>query len=93
MSACNSSNEEANNFDSNILVDGIEFIPSKAFVTNATVNVPGESAKHFVLSKGSEGTSTYELINFAINYPQTSSSVPNGDYDFGIGTIGAVLFA
>ena len=91
--ACDSSDDSSLDFDSDIQVDGIEFTPTSATVSNATANMPGEGVMNFALTKGNVGTSDYESINFTVNFPLTSSSAPNGVYDFGIGGIGEVLFA
>lgn len=91
--ACDSSDDSSLDFDSNILADGVEFTPTIATVSNATANLPGEGAMNFALTKGNVGTSGYESINFTVNFPLTSSSAPNGVYEFGIGVIGEVLFA
>lgn len=93
LTACDSSDNAAPDFESAITVDGIEFIPSKASVSNSTATMPGEGALDFSLSKGTTGTSSYEAINFKINYPLISSSAPNGVYEFGIGGISETLFA
>lgn len=91
--ACDSSDDSSLDFNSDIQVDGIEFTPTIATVSNATASMPGEGAMNFALAKGTIGNSTYEAINFTVNYPLTSSSAPNGVYEFGIGVIGEVLFA
>jgi hypothetical protein len=91
--ACDSSADDSLAFDSNILVDGVEFTPTNAVLSNATASMPGEGALNFALTKGTFGTSGFESINFTVNYPLTSSSAPNGVYEFGIGVIGEVLFA
>lgn len=91
--SCESSDDSAPTFESNISVDGVQFVPTTATVSSATANMPGESALNFTLTKGAFGSSNYEAIQFKINYPQTSSSAPNGVYDFGIGVIGEMLFA
>lgn len=93
FTACESSDDDSLDFDSNILADGVEFIPTNAAVSNATASIPGESAMNFALTKGTVGTSGYESINFTVNFPLTSSSAPNGVYEFGIGVIGEMLFA
>lgn len=93
FTACDSSDDDTINFDSAILADGVEFSPTNASVSNGTASMPGEGAMDFSLSKGTSGTSSYEAINFKVNYPLTSSSAPNGVYDFGIGVIGETLFA
>lgn len=90
---CDSSNDASLDFDSDIRVDGIEFTPTNATVSNTTASVSGEGAVAFALTKGTIGNATYEAINFTINYPLTSSSAPNGVYEFGTGVVGEVLFA
>ncbi|MDP2162123.1 MAG: hypothetical protein Q8K02_16710 [Flavobacterium sp.] len=91
--ACNSSDDSSLNFNSDIRVNGVVFTPTNARVSNATANMPGEGAMAFSFTKGTSGSSGYEAVNFTINYPLTSSSAPNGVYEFGIGVIGEVLFA
>ena len=93
VTACDSSADDSLAFDSNILVDGVEFAPTHAVQSNATANTPGEAALNFALTKGTFGTSGFESINCTVNYTLTSSSAPNGVYEFGIGVIGEVLFA
>ena len=93
FTACDSSDDSSLDFDSDIQVDGIEFTPTNATVSNAIASMPSEGAMAFALTKGTIGNSDYEAINFTVNYPLTSSSAPNGVYDFGIGVIGEVLFA
>lgn len=93
FTACESSDDDSLDFDSNILADGIEFIPTDAAISNAAASMPDEGAMNFALTKGTVGTSGYESINFTVNFPLTSSSAPNGVYEFGIGMIGEVLFA
>lgn len=93
LTACDSSDDLSINFDSDIQVDGIEFIPTNTTVSNATPSFPDEGAMAFALTKGTVGNADYEAINFTVNYPLTSSSAPNGVYDFGIGVIGETLFA
>jgi hypothetical protein len=92
FTACESSDDSAPSFESDISVDGVQFVPTKATVAPATANMSGEAALNFTLSKGTVGSSNYEAIQFKINYPQTSSSAPNGVYDFGVGVIGEMLF-
>lgn len=91
--ACDTSDNESIVFDSDIRIDGVEFTPTNAIVSNATASMPGDGAMAFALTKGTTGNSNYEAINFTVNYPLTSSSAPNGVYDFGIGVIGEGLFA
>lgn len=93
LTACDSSNEISPAFNSSITVDGVGFIPLKATVSNSTTSMPGEGALDFSLSKGTTGTTSYEAINFKINYPLISSNAPNGVYEFGIGVIGETLLA
>jgi hypothetical protein len=93
FTACDTSDDSSIVFDSDIRVDGVEFTPTNATVSNATASAPGEGAIAFTLTKGTLGNSDFEAINFTVNYPLTSSSAPNGVYDFGIGVIGEVLFA
>ena len=91
--SCESSDDSAPTFESNISVDGVQFVPTTATVASTTANMPGESALNFTLTKGTVGSSNYEAIQFKINFPQTSSSAPNGVYEFGIGGISETLFA
>ena len=93
FTACDSSDDSSLDFDSDIRVDEIEFAPTNASVSNGTAIMPGDGAIAFALTKDTFGNSDYEAINFTINYPLTSSSAPNGVYEFGIGVIGQVLFA
>jgi hypothetical protein len=93
FTACESSDSDSLDFDSNIIADGVEFIPTNATVSNATASMPGDGAMDFSLTKGTAGTSSYQAINFKVNFPLTSSSAANGSYEFGIGVIGEVLFA
>ena len=79
--------------DSNILVDGAAFAPTSFKVVNGTSNQPGEASLVFSLTKGTLNTAGYEALNFTVKYPLTSSSAPNGTYDFGIGEIATTLFA
>jgi hypothetical protein len=79
--------------DSNILVDGAAFVPTSFKVVNGTSNQPGEASLVFSLTKGTLNTAGYEALNFTVKYPLTSSSVPNGTYEFGIGEIGTTMFA
>lgn len=88
-----SSENESQNIDSEIIANGLEFLPTKLKVSNSVVSIEGESALDFSLSKGTAGSSNYEAITFKINYPLTSSSAPNGTYEFGIGEVGTMLFA
>ena len=93
LSACDSSDDSAANFESAIFVDDVAFIPTKVTVSNATATMPGEAALGFTFSKGTAGNADYEMIYFKVNYPLNSSTAPNGVYDFGIGVIGETLFA
>lgn len=93
FTACESSDDSAPTFESNIRVDGVQFVPTTASVSPTTANRPGESALNFALSKGTFGSSNYESINFTISYPTNSNTAPNGIYDFGIGVIGEMMFA
>lgn len=79
--------------DSNILVDGAAFAPTSFKVVNGTSNQPGEASLVFSLTKGTLNTAGYEALNFTVKYPLTSSSAPNGTYEFGIGEIATTLFA
>lgn len=88
-----SSDGDSQNIDSEIIANGIEFVPTKLKVSNGVALVEGEAALDFSLTKGSSGSSNYEALTFKINYPLTSSSAPNGTYEFGIGETGTMLFA
>jgi hypothetical protein len=92
VSSC-SSDSSSPSFTTSIAANGIEFKPTKAKIADATANIAGEDALSFTLEKGTINTANYESIVFKINYPLTSSSAPNGIYDFGIGVIGETLFA
>jgi hypothetical protein len=92
VSSC-SSDSPSSSFTTSITADGIEFKPTKAKIADAVATIAGEDALSFTLEKGTINTTSYEAIVFKINYPLTSSSAPNGIYDFGIGVIGETLFA
>lgn len=88
-----SSEDATTQYDSNILVGGDAFIPTSATLTSGKATVPNEGALVFTLKKGIIETPDYEALVFKINYPLSSSSAPNGEYDFGIGVVGETLFA
>jgi hypothetical protein len=92
MLSCSSDNNNTS-VDSNILVDGAAFTPTSFKVQNGTSNPVGESSLVFSLTKGTLDTASYEALNFTVKFPTTSSSAPNGTYEFGIGEIATTLFA
>jgi hypothetical protein len=80
---------KVNLINSTIKVDGIAFVPNEIKVENGTPNFSGEGSLVFTMKNTSEN----EQLIVKIDYPLTSSSAPNGVYDFGIGVIGTMLFA
>ena len=91
--SCSSSDDNSTTVDSNILVDGVAFNPTNFRVDNGSSNALGVSSLVFSLTKGSINTANYEALVFTIEYPLTSSSSPNGTYEFGIGETATTLFA
>jgi hypothetical protein len=95
--SCSSNNDsttiEELPFKSSITIDGKEFNPTKVRVTKGAYNKENELSLVFSLEKGEPGLTNYESLVFRIDYPKTSSTAPNGIYEFGMGTTGEHLFA
>ncbi len=93
LASCSSDTNVNQTIDSNIIANGMTFVPNSVNVSNGIASIEGESALIFSLLKGTIGNSNYENISFKINYPLTLSSAPSGTYEFGIGETGTMLFA
>ena len=91
--SCSSSDDNSTSVVSNIFVDGVAFNPASFRVDNGSSNALGSSSLVFSLTKGTINTANYEALIFTIEYPLTSSSSPNGTYEFGIGETATTLFA
>lgn len=88
---CHSDDTASNDkiINSTIKVDGIAFIPTEIEVLDGIPSFSGEESLVFKMKNTSEN----EQMIVKIDYPLTSSTAPNGVYDFGIGVIGTMLFA
>ncbi len=83
--ACDSSDESGPAFESNITVDGIEFVPTSVkLYQDPTPDNPNRVGLSFSLERGVFGSDDYEAILFGVSYPTNSPTAPNGVYKFGL---------
>ena len=82
--SCKSDNGESQRFDSELVVDGVEFRPNRGTYGYSEPDLPGSSEMWFSMSRVS-GSNVQQSLNINIMFP-TGSSGPEGEFDFGPGT-------
>jgi hypothetical protein len=94
LTACDSSDDAAPDFESAITVDGIEFVPTSAkLYQDPTSDNPNRVGYSFSLERGVFGSDDYEAILFGVSHPTNWPTAPNGVYDFGLIEPGEFLIA
>lgn len=94
FTACDSSDDSAPAFESNIIVDGVEFVPTSAkLYQDPTTDNPNRVGLSFSLERGVFGSDDYEALLFGVSHPTNWPAAPNGVYDFGLIEPGEMLSA